>query len=200
MLLTLLPSLCLFGLVIAITPGPNNFLLASSGSQFGIKRTMGHILGIRVGICLLILLSAAGIGLLIQQYPVAYKALKYVGVAYMSYLAIKLLLAGGNLKKRQASEPINWRQAALFQLVNVKAWAACISVVASYAIASDYWLSVVWIIIAFTSTGLFANSCWACLGHGARLYLDTPNKVRAFNYLLSAITFATILPILFQNN
>lgn len=79
--------------------GAEQFLLASSGSQFGLRRTWHHILGIRIGVSGLILLSAAGVGVLVQAYPLAYSALKYFGFIYMSWLAIKLILAGGNLNK-----------------------------------------------------------------------------------------------------
>lgn len=195
---TLLPSLCLFAFITAFTPGPNNFLLASSGSQFGLRRTWHHILGIRIGVSGLILLSAAGVGVLVQAYPLAYSALKYFGFIYMSWLAIKLILAGGNLNKSHATQPLTLVQAALFQLGNVKAWAASLTVVATYTLPSLYWVSVVWILAAFTVTGLVCNLCWAGMGKAASLYLDTPRKIRTFNYSLSGMTFATILPVLFQ--
>lgn len=196
---TLLPSLCLFAFITAFTPGPNNFLLASSGAQFGVRRTWSHILGIRIGLIGLILLSAAGVGILVQRYPVAYSGLKYFGFAYMSWLAVKLILAGDDLHKRHAAKPLTIVQAALFQLGNVKAWAASLSVVATYTLPSLYWISVVWILAAFTVTGLLCNLCWAGMGKAASRYLDSPGKIRAFNYSLSGLTFATILPVLFQS-
>lgn len=195
---TLLPSLCLFAFITAFTPGPNNFLLASSGSQFGLRQTWRHIIGIRVGVSGLILLSAAGVGVLLQAYPLAYTALKYVGFAYMSWLAIKLILADGNLHKSHAAKPLTCLQAALFQLGNVKAWAASLTVVATYTQPSLYWVSVLWILAAFTVTGVLCNLCWAGMGKAASRYLDTPRKIRTFNYSLSGLTFATILPVLFQ--
>lgn len=197
---SLLPSLCLFGLVIAITPGPNNFLLTSSGATFGLRRTLPHIIGIRIGISGLLLLCAAGISALIEHYPFLHNGLRYIGVAYMSYLALKLIYAGGRLSQSHATNPFNWQQAAMFQMANVKAWAACISVVASYTLTSHYWLSVLWIILAFTVTGLIANLSWACLGQATSVYLNTPNKIRLFNYILSFLTIATIVPVLFETN
>jgi threonine/homoserine/homoserine lactone efflux protein len=37
-------SITLFGIVAAFTPGPNNFVAFYSGFNFGIKRTLPHIL------------------------------------------------------------------------------------------------------------------------------------------------------------
>lgn len=198
MLWSLLPSLCLFSFVAAVTPGPNNFLLASSGSQFGFRRTLGHVAGIRLGIVGLLLLCAIGVGALIERYPILHEGLKYIGILYMSYLALKLVLKNSVLKIGSAHQPIHWRQAALFQMVNVKAWAASLSLVATYSLASDYWLSISWIIMAFTGCGLIANFCWVGMGKAANRLLNTPNKVRLFNYCLSALTIATIVPLLFN--
>ena len=33
----------------SVTPGPNNLMLAASGVNFGLRRTLPHILGISVG-------------------------------------------------------------------------------------------------------------------------------------------------------
>ncbi|MBJ7554986.1 LysE family translocator [Marinomonas spartinae] len=198
MLWSLLPSLCLFSFVAAVTPGPNNFLLASSGSQFGFRRTLGHVAGIRLGIIGLLLLSAIGIGALIERYPILHDGLKYIGIVYMSYLALKLVFKNSVLQQGNAHQPIHWRQAALFQMVNVKAWAASLSLVAIYSLVSDYWLSVLWIIMAFTGCGLIANFCWVGMGKAANRLFNTPSKIRLFNYGLSFLTIATIVPLLFE--
>lgn len=57
----LLPAMSLFAFVTAMTPGPNNFLLASSGAQFGVRQSIKHLIGIRFGIVFLLLLCASGV-------------------------------------------------------------------------------------------------------------------------------------------
>jgi threonine/homoserine/homoserine lactone efflux protein len=42
-------SITLFGIVAAFTPGPNNFVAFYSGFNFGIKRTLPHIMGVTFG-------------------------------------------------------------------------------------------------------------------------------------------------------
>ena len=39
-------SICLFWFVTAFTPGPNNIVASYSGFNFGIKKTIPHILGV----------------------------------------------------------------------------------------------------------------------------------------------------------
>lgn len=198
MTLSLFISVCLFGLVIAITPGPNNFWLASSGAQFGFRKSIGHLIGIRLGLLGLLLLCAAGVGLVVERYPMVYQALKYVGFFYMSWLAIKLILNATKVQKSSVNTPLGWPQATLFQLANVKAWAACLSVIAGYTLPNEYWHSVLWIMLAFTVTGFFANTCWVCLGQAVQYYMNTPLRARLLNYSLSGLTFATVLPVLFH--
>ena len=43
------PSFFSYVTVMSITPGPNNLMLATSGVNFGIRRTLPMMLGIMVG-------------------------------------------------------------------------------------------------------------------------------------------------------
>lgn len=42
----LLLALALYALVSSITPGPNNLMLLASGVNFGLRRTLPHMLGV----------------------------------------------------------------------------------------------------------------------------------------------------------
>ena len=42
-------SIILFGIVAAYSPGPNNFVAFYSGFNFGITRTLPHIIGVTFG-------------------------------------------------------------------------------------------------------------------------------------------------------
>ena len=46
-------SITLFGIVAAFTPGPNNFVAFYSGFNFGILRTLPHIIGVTLGLSLI---------------------------------------------------------------------------------------------------------------------------------------------------
>ena len=53
-------SITLFGIVAAFTPGPNNVVASYSGFNFGIKKTIPHILGTTLGFTSLVLLLTIG--------------------------------------------------------------------------------------------------------------------------------------------
>ncbi|WP_282249264.1 LysE family translocator [Vibrio campbellii] len=192
----LLPAMSLFAFVTAMTPGPNNLLLANSGAQFGVRESWRHLIGIRIGVIGLILLCACGVGVAFQTHPNWYLAIKYVGVAYMLWLMIKLLCTNPLSGKSTKNKPISMTQATLFQLGNMKAWMASLALVTSYSLPSSYWFSVALITVVFTTFGLLANIVWVWFGEKIRIYLDTVLKQRLFNISLAAITLISLLPVL----
>ncbi len=92
--LDLLVGFALFALVTSITPGPNNTMLLASGVNFGFNRTIPHILGITCGFFVLVVAVGFGLGAVFQTYPLLYTVLRYVGAAYLLYLAWKIAHSG----------------------------------------------------------------------------------------------------------
>jgi len=110
-----------FAFVGSITPGPNNALLWASGLRFGFRRTARHVAGTAVGIGVLVLAVAGGIGVVLTALPGADLALKLIGSAYLIYLAFRIARSqGGN--RMVVSRPLGVLCAAAFQFANPKAW------------------------------------------------------------------------------
>ncbi|WP_064607736.1 LysE family translocator [Photobacterium sp. J15] len=190
----LMPAMSLFAFITAITPGPNNFLLASSGAQFGIRQSLKHLVGIRFGIVCLLLFCAGGLAVALEQHPVVYKSLRYAGLGYMLWLVAKLIFLSGMSGSKSRGAPLSFLQAIVFQLGNIKAWMASLALVTSYSVPEQYWLSVLNIVVVFTVFGFFANSCWACLGSWIKAHLNTAEKQRMFNLCLGALTLLSLIP------
>ena len=53
-------AFCAFALVSSITPGPNNTMVLASGVNFGIARTVPHLLGISIGFSVMVALVGLG--------------------------------------------------------------------------------------------------------------------------------------------
>jgi threonine/homoserine/homoserine lactone efflux protein len=51
----------LFAVVSLITPGPNNTMILTSGVNFGLQRTLPHLLGICIGFGLMQMLVGLGL-------------------------------------------------------------------------------------------------------------------------------------------
>src|ERR1700754_3304451 len=101
----LLGPVALFSLVSSITPGPNNIMLASSGLNFGFRRSVPHMLGVNIGFSLMILLVGAGLGAVFHNSPLLYTLLKYGGAAYLLYLAWKIATAGEIREGSRRAQP-----------------------------------------------------------------------------------------------
>ena len=68
-----------YSFVAAVTPGPNNVVLWGIGLRFGYRAAIPYLLGIPLGVGLMILSAAAGLGALINAVPALGIGLKMVG-------------------------------------------------------------------------------------------------------------------------
>ena len=91
--LSLFLSMLGFLWVAAITPGPNNMLLTASGANFGFVRTIPLMIGIMIGMQVMLLMVAFGVGGLILLYPSLHLMLKIAGSLYLLWLAWKIATA-----------------------------------------------------------------------------------------------------------
>ena len=75
----MIAALFSFALVSSITPGPNNIMLAVSGVNFGLRRTLPHMLGIFCGLMLIVIAVGLGLGFVFSHYPLVREALRICG-------------------------------------------------------------------------------------------------------------------------
>jgi threonine/homoserine/homoserine lactone efflux protein len=64
-----LASATAFAVSMSATPGPNNAMLASSGSLWGFRRTIPHMLGVSVGFPVMLIVVAGGLGGVLLHHP-----------------------------------------------------------------------------------------------------------------------------------
>merc|ERR1711965_378136 len=83
MTLDLLLALSAFALVTVITPGPNNLMLLASGANFGLRRSVPHMMGIGLGFPLMVLLVGLGVMQVFERWPAVRTVLLAVSAVYM---------------------------------------------------------------------------------------------------------------------
>ena len=76
----------LFAVVAAITPGPSNLILASTGAAVGIVRGLPALLGQAVGMGVMLFLVAFGLGSLVLKNPFIVLGLKWWGIAFLLFI------------------------------------------------------------------------------------------------------------------
>jgi threonine/homoserine/homoserine lactone efflux protein len=120
-----------FSFVSSVTPGPNNVLLWASGAEFGFRRTLRHVIGTALGIGLMALGVAAGLGVLITTLPEIAIVMKVGGSAYLLYLAYRIAGARA-LERGDLARPLGLIQAATFQAINPKAWIFALGAITTF--------------------------------------------------------------------
>jgi threonine/homoserine/homoserine lactone efflux protein len=190
----LLIALVGFAFVTSVTPGPNNMMLLASGVNFGVRRTVPHMLGISIGHAVMVFLVGLGLAEVFKAWPPALTILKAVSVAYMLWLAWKIAHAGAPGEGRSASRPMTFLEAAAFQWVNPKAWAMALGAVAAYVPDPSVWAYAV-VALVFACVNLPSVSVWAGAGQAVRRWLDGPGRLRAFNLGMAVLLVLSLWPV-----
>ena len=74
-------------LLLELTPGPNMAYLATLALLRGRTAAIIAPAGVALGLAVHAIVAGLGAGVLIQQYPLLYDVLRWIGVAYLLYLA-----------------------------------------------------------------------------------------------------------------
>ena len=183
-------TLIAFSFVSSVTPGPNNVLLWASGAEFGLLRTVRHVVGTALGVGAMTLAAAAGLAALITTVPGLAFAMKVIGSIYLLYLAFRIASAHG-LARGELARPLGVIQAAGFQVINPKAWIFALGAITTFRPPG---LSAVdgAIVVAATMMAVIVPSAalWAAAG-GAINGLLTNERRRGMVRLLLAVLVVT---------
>lgn len=92
--------------VIAVAiPGPTVLLALANGTRLGMRRTWFGIAGAVASDVVLITAVALGLGALLLASEIAFEIVRWVGVAYLVYLAVRLLFSRGRPAHEPAATP-----------------------------------------------------------------------------------------------
>ena len=189
-----------FAFVMSISPGPANFMLMASGANFGFRRSLPLVFGISLGFLTMVFCVGVGLGEVMRQVPLVYTVLKFACAAYVLWLALKIGRSRslGSDDRPSAATPISFVQAALFQLLNPKAWAVALIVTVSFTDPADYLRSLLLMIALFALVNLPSISVWAVSGNLLRSTLATGRRLALFNLAMAVLLVGSMIPMLFS--
>jgi threonine/homoserine/homoserine lactone efflux protein len=187
-------AMAAYGAAGSFTPGPNNLMLMTSGTNFGIRRSLRHLGGVCIGFTLMVLVIGLGLAGLFQAWPPALRILTVVSVAYTLWLAWKITRAkrpSAGTDAAARGKPFGFWQAAAFQWVNPKAWTMGLSVITLFA--PDQAVHSVLIITAvYGLLTIGATSTWLLMGLPIRRWLSSDRRLHAFNYTMALLLVGSI--------
>ena len=105
--------------VISAIPGPNMLLVMSHGARHGLRRSTATMAGCLSALLLMMGVSAAGLGALLQAWPAVFHTLRLVGAAYLVWLGVRTWRAAAQPGAQAGAQP---QQAATPRPAERSAW------------------------------------------------------------------------------
>ncbi|XUM22449.1 LysE family translocator [Bradyrhizobium oligotrophicum S58] len=186
-----------FAFVMSFTPGPNNIMLLSSGVTHGFRRTVPHMMGVSFGFAFMVGAVGFGLATVFISYPVLQEVLKYLGAAYLIYLAVAIAFSGSAKPDDSTAppRPMSFWGAALFQWVNAKGWVMVISTITAYAAIARFPANVALQVAISFMMAVASTITWTLFGTALRPLLSSERAVRAFNILMAVMLLASLYPV-----
>ncbi|MDD6044566.1 MAG: LysE family transporter [Clostridia bacterium] len=177
-------------LVACITPGPNNIMCMYLGANYGFKGTRKFMIASSISFMVKMLLCG-GLNLaLAEVIPAAVPYVKWIGAAYMLYLALHMLHEGFRAQPEEDDDGIaggesTYKSGILLQCLNIKSWIFALSLFSIYVVPYDTTFRAVLIGTGIATAAMIASTLlWAAFGSAIRgIYR---RHIRFFSVLMAA--------------
>jgi len=186
-------SMALFWIVAAYTPGPNNIVASYSGFNFGVKKTIPHILGVTLGFTSLVIFLSVGLINIFKLFPLIQIIIKYLGTLFLIYLAYKIAFSKTS-DDTTKENPVKFIETFLFQYLNPKGVTVAIIVVSTYVELGENYLNyatqVILLAFLFSITSI---TLWTLIGKFLRKFATNDKFIKYFNYVMSSLLLLSII-------
>ena len=185
--------------VVSATPGPNMLYVMTVAARQNLRTAVAAMAGCMTALLIMMSLSAAGLGALLQSFPAVFDALRLAGAAYLAYLGVKCWRAPvtdtqqaegavpgvpGGLVSRQAA----YRQGFLVAASNPKAIlfaAAFLPQFLNPAAAQLPQFAILLVTFSFIEVGWYF--VYAASGQRLSVVLRRATVMRAFNRVTGGV-------------
>lgn len=192
---TLIP----FVFISVYTPGPVNIACTSMGIKYGFNKSINFIYGSLVGF--LIVLTIAGLfsNFLLIFIPSFASIMRWIGSAYILYLAYNMLKADYSFTKDGKDleiQPLGFKHGALLQLFNPKSIMFILTLYTTFL--HTITTKPLYIFLSTLVLGLFgfsSNLLWTFLGASISHFLKQEQIKRLVNFLLAILLLYTAIKL-----
>lgn len=174
--------------VISLSPGAGAIASMSSGLQFGFLRGYWNVIGLQIALAIQILIVAAGVGAILTASALAFNLIKWFGVAYLIYLAVKQWQQKPSEIRTEQQAVKNVNPMALIAkgfLVNISNPKAIVFILAVLPQFIDPAKSLVpqysLMMLTMIAVDMIVMAGYTCLAAKVLLFLRTPRQQRILN-------------------
>ncbi len=182
-------------LITTFTPGPSNLTSASLGVLYGFRRSLAFQVGLAAGFIVVMALSGWISATLLAGVPVLEPILRYLGAAYILYLAYTILRESYAFQENHP-QPLGFGRGLLLQILNPKmivyAFTLFTAVLTPFIKTAPRLISAV-ALLALTS--FCATAVWALFGAAIKTYLHHPRVRSALNIILALLLVLTAIQL-----
>jgi len=175
------------------SPGPNTLSLAATGAAFGLRRSLGFMIGLLIGMVLVMAITATGAMSLFLALPGVKSAAVLLSFAYFVYLAFRIAAAPPLAEGAGELQAPSFMTGIGQSLVNPKAYAAMAALFSGFSLIREQ----PGIDVA-VKTGLLVgiiamvNILWLWSGALLTRFFRDPRANRAINLAFAALLIASV--------
>jgi threonine/homoserine/homoserine lactone efflux protein len=202
--LEIITAFVVFAFVTSVTPGPNNFMLMTSGTLFGMKRTLPHMLGVVTGFASALIAVIFGIVLILEKLPWLTWTVRLVGTAWLAWLGATFILSARRLsdskedRKETRARPIRFYEAYLFQWANPKGIVMATSAASAFIeVAPTAAGRALIMSLCFFASGVTSSLIWTVSGSALSGFLKSDRRAQIVQSIMGALLILTAIGLLF---
>lgn len=195
-----LVTLVSYVFITTFTPGPNNISTAANAARWGLSRTWAYMFGVVSGLFVIMALCGALSGVLMAALPWLERYMRWVGAAYILWLAYGLVKSNVHGGAEGAGSMRGYAMGFVLQFVNPKVILYGVTLYTAFLSPILARPVPVLLVAALLSVIGFASLLsWAAFGAGIDRFLQSPGHRRVLNgffALLLVYTAATVAELL----
>ncbi|MBT6506225.1 MAG: LysE family translocator [Marinovum sp.] len=176
------------GIVLNLTPGADVAFTMASGLKGGKRSGIAAAIGITTGSLVHTVLAAFGLAAVLISYPIAFDAIRYLGAAYLLYLAWQAWTQTGSQSKSEGASSMRQAiaQGFLTNILNPKVALFILAFLPQFTNPQNgpIWLQMLILGGLFSSTGIIVTIAYGLLAgtlsDKLHSYQRPFNKITAF--------------------
>jgi threonine/homoserine/homoserine lactone efflux protein len=180
----------LTSLAIMGSPGPATISLVASGSAYGVRRSLGYLVGIVAGTTIVLVAVAAGITGALLAVPALRPLLLAAAAVYIARLAYAIATAPPLGAARGAGAAPTLGGGTLLGVANPKAWVAIAAVFAAARLGDGAAADALLKVAVLSVMVVVINAGWLLAGTSFAPLLREPRRARVVNVVLAVALVA----------